>query len=64
MAHAVVGLAQDTSLRCALGVGARREAEASFWTWEARLQAELEEVARLVGEGVDAEAAAAGHGRG
>jgi glycosyltransferase involved in cell wall biosynthesis len=48
--HAVIALAGDPSERCRLGVGARRYAEERFWTWEARLQAELEEVERLVGE--------------
>ncbi|MEX0785296.1 MAG: glycosyltransferase family 4 protein [Dehalococcoidia bacterium] len=61
VASAVIELAKDSSTRCSLGAGARREAEASFWTWEARLQAELEEVERLVGERVDAYA---GYGRG
>lgn len=62
VAGAIIDLAKDASRRCALGAGARREAKASFWTWEERLQAELEEVERLVGERVNG--AAAGHGRG
>ena len=57
IARAVISLAQDPSGRCALGARARRYAEEHFWTWEARLQAELEEVERLVGEPVHAGAA-------
>jgi glycosyltransferase involved in cell wall biosynthesis len=51
IARAVIELAADASLRCRLGAGARGYAEERFWTWEARLQAELEEVERLVGAG-------------
>jgi hypothetical protein len=36
-------------MRCRLSAGARRYADEHFWTWEARLQAELEEVERLAG---------------
>ena len=50
VARAVVALAEDVVARRHLGEGARRYAEQHFWTWEERLQAELEEVERLVGE--------------
>jgi glycosyltransferase involved in cell wall biosynthesis len=50
VARAVVALADDASERRRLGAGARRYAEEHFWTWEARLEAELEEVERLAGE--------------
>jgi glycosyltransferase involved in cell wall biosynthesis len=50
VARAVVALAEDASERHRLGAGARRYAEEHFWTWEARLEAELEEVERLAGE--------------
>ena len=50
VARAIVALAEDAAGRLRLGEGARRYAEERFWTWEARLQAELEEVERLVGE--------------
>ena len=52
VARAVVGLGENDAERSRLGVGARRYANEQFWTWEARLQAELEEVERLVGESV------------
>ncbi len=48
IAHAVLGLAEDAVERLRLGDGAQRYAEEHFWTWEARLDAELEEVERLV----------------
>ncbi|MCH7698236.1 MAG: glycosyltransferase family 4 protein [Chloroflexi bacterium] len=48
IANAVVQLGNDESLRCALGAGARREAEKRFWTWEERMDAELEIVEALV----------------
>ena len=50
VARAIVALAEDAAGRLRMGEGARRYAEERFWTWEARLQAELEEVERLVGE--------------
>jgi glycosyltransferase involved in cell wall biosynthesis len=49
VARAVVELAAEPSMRCRLSAGARRYADEHFWTWEARLQAELEEVERLAG---------------
>jgi glycosyltransferase involved in cell wall biosynthesis len=54
VARAAVDLARDAAERRRLGEGARRYAEAHFWTWQARLEAELEEVERLVGERVAA----------
>jgi glycosyltransferase involved in cell wall biosynthesis len=50
IANAVVQLAKDESLRCGLGAGARREAEKRFWTWEERMDAELEVVEALAVE--------------
>jgi glycosyltransferase involved in cell wall biosynthesis len=58
-AGAVIALADDVSERCRLGAGARRYAEEHFWTWEARLQAELEEVERLVGQPAGSDVAGA-----
>ncbi len=52
VACAVIDLANDSSLRQRLGAGARRYAESHFWTWEARLNAELEEVEQLAGKRV------------
>jgi glycosyltransferase involved in cell wall biosynthesis len=49
VAGAVAELAEGRELRSRLGSGARRYAEANFWSWEARLAAEIEEVERLVG---------------
>jgi len=49
IARAVIELAQDASLRQRLAEGARRYAEANFWTWDARLAAEIDEVERLAG---------------
>jgi glycosyltransferase involved in cell wall biosynthesis len=49
VAQAVVELAQSREFRSRLARGARRYAEANFWSWEARLAAEIEEVERLVG---------------
>ncbi len=59
VARAVAALAADAPEMCRLGAGARRYAEERFWTWEARLEAELEEVERLVGEPAGANAAQA-----
>lgn len=50
VSRAVVALGDGAAERRRLGAGARRYAEEHFWTWEARLEAELEEVERLVGE--------------
>jgi glycosyltransferase involved in cell wall biosynthesis len=49
IARAVIELAANAPERCRLAAGARRYAEEHFWTWEARLQAELDEVERLAG---------------
>ncbi len=43
----IVKLIRDPNLRRVLGENARRFAEANFWTWEERMQAEVEEVTRL-----------------
>ncbi|MCH8064545.1 MAG: glycosyltransferase family 4 protein [Chloroflexi bacterium] len=50
IADAVVALAEDDEERGRLGAGARHYAESEFWTWEARLAAELDEVERLVSQ--------------
>ena len=50
IADAVVALADDNDERGRLGAGARHYAESEFWTWEARLAAELDEVERLVNQ--------------
>ncbi len=50
VADAVLRLALDKRLRQRVGRGARCYATANFWTWEQRLDAELEEVERLVAE--------------
>ncbi|MDZ4277746.1 MAG: glycosyltransferase family 4 protein, partial [Dehalococcoidia bacterium] len=65
VAGAVAALAEDGGVRERLAAGARRYAEERFWSWEARLEAELEEVERLGGEPVRARVAgAAGRGGG
>jgi glycosyltransferase involved in cell wall biosynthesis len=48
VARAVLRLAKDARLRRQVGRGARHFATAEFWTWEERLNAELEAVERLV----------------
>jgi len=48
VAGAVLRLARDRTLRRRIAQGARAHATANFWTWEQRLDAELEEVERLV----------------
>jgi glycosyltransferase involved in cell wall biosynthesis len=48
VAGAVLRLARDRTLRRRVATGARAYATANFWTWEQRLEAELEEVERLV----------------
>lgn len=48
IARAVVELAEDEPLRCQLGTGARRTAEEQFWTWDERMNAELDVVEALV----------------
>ena len=50
VARAVLRLAQDKNLRRRVGRGARGYATANFWTWEQRLEAELEQVEQLVGK--------------
>jgi glycosyltransferase involved in cell wall biosynthesis len=49
IAGVIIELAEDPSARCRMAVGARRYADEQFWTWEARLQAELSEVERVAG---------------
>jgi glycosyltransferase involved in cell wall biosynthesis len=48
IASAVASLVHDSTLRHRIAAGAREYAETHFWTWEARLGAEIEEVERLV----------------
>lgn len=59
IAAAAASLLRDAELRQRLASGARRYAEAHFWTWDARMRAELEEVERLVQGPVDAGTTAA-----
>jgi len=48
VATAVADLARDPSLRRRLEEGAREYARSHFWSWEARMAAEVAEVERLV----------------
>ena len=64
IARAAIELARVATLRERLGAGARRYAEANFWTWDARLAAEIDEVERLVGVRAPNDVAAARAGRG
>ena len=48
IAEALFGLANDRGRRQRLGKAAARQAAAEFWSWDQRLEAELEEVERLV----------------
>jgi len=48
IAEAIASLAGDPERRRRLGEGARRLAEASFWSWEKRMDAELDAVEALV----------------
>ena len=50
IADAIIALAEGAASRLRLGAEAHRYAHEHFWTWEARLEAELEEVERLVQE--------------
>ncbi len=54
VAQAVLRLAKDARLRRRVADGARRLATASFWSWEERLNAELEAVERLALKDADA----------
>ncbi len=49
-APAIVDLASNGDLRDRVAVGARRYAKENFWTWDARLAAEIDEVERLAGQ--------------
>jgi len=46
----IVELASNNDLRRRLAAGARHYAEENFWTWDARLAAEVDEVERLGGQ--------------
>lgn len=48
IADALAGLARDPAKRRRLGVSARRLAERSFWSWEQRLDAEVDAVEELI----------------
>jgi glycosyltransferase involved in cell wall biosynthesis len=50
IADAVIAVARQDELREQLGANARRHAENHFWSWDARLKTELEEVEGLVGK--------------
>jgi glycosyltransferase involved in cell wall biosynthesis len=60
-ARAIITLASEPATRQRTAEGARGYAEEHFWSWEQRLDAEVEEVERLVGDtaGARAEPAAA-----
>jgi glycosyltransferase involved in cell wall biosynthesis len=62
VSRAIIELARNQVLRRCLAQEARLLAEERFWSWEARMQAELEEVERLVGQPVTADAAGAVRG--
>ena len=47
----ILGLAADRELRRRLGQGARASADQHLWTWEERMQAEVEEVQKLLHAG-------------
>jgi len=49
IAAAAAELAADSALRARLGAGARAYAAEHFWTWEARMDAEVRDVERLAG---------------
>jgi len=51
VAEAVLRLAADRTLRRRVSQGARGYATANFWTWEQRLDTEIDEVERLVAGG-------------
>ncbi len=51
VAQAVLRLARDEHLRKRVAKGARSFATANFWTWEQRLEAEIEQVERLASKG-------------
>jgi len=51
VAQAVLRLARDEHLRKRVAKGARSFATANFWTWEQRLEAEIEQVERLTSKG-------------
>src|SRR5690606_25845577 len=48
IAAALSKLAQDPSRRRRLGAGARRLAERAFWSWDQRMDAEVDAVEQLV----------------
>ena len=48
LSEMIKGLIADERLRQRLGVNARRFAEESFWTWEERMDVEVDDVAMLV----------------
>ncbi len=50
VARAVIGLVGDDAARQRVVAAARAYAQQHFWTWDERLQAELEEVERLVAD--------------
>jgi len=52
IASALAGLASDPQRRHKLGAAAHRLAERSFWTWDQRLDAEVEAVEALVTDGL------------
>lgn len=51
LANALAGLASDAPRRARLGEAARQFAEANFWSWQQRIDAEIDELERLVTQG-------------
>lgn len=49
IADALAGLSRDPDRRRRLGISARRLAERSFWSWEQRMDAEIDAVEELIG---------------
>jgi glycosyltransferase involved in cell wall biosynthesis len=56
IAEAVATLARHDATRMRVAAGGRRFAEERFWTWKARMDAEVSEVEQLVGAGREAHA--------
>jgi glycosyltransferase involved in cell wall biosynthesis len=50
IANALAGLARDPDQRRRLGTAARRMAERAFWSWEQRMDAEIDAVEQLVAD--------------
>jgi glycosyltransferase involved in cell wall biosynthesis len=62
IAAALAGLANDPEKRRRMGVSAHRLAERSFWSWDQRLDAEVEAVESLIADTVAREGPLPAHG--